>query len=57
MHQNALIAVAATLGVAAGAGGTYLVTSGPEIEAQSISKAELLAAIFRRSIPLPDPDR
>ncbi|MDW9670261.1 hypothetical protein GOB27_27305 [Sinorhizobium meliloti] len=46
MHQNAIIAtIAATLGLAAGAGGTYIATSEPEVEAQAISKAELVAAI------------
>ncbi|WDZ82096.1 hypothetical protein PWG15_36065 (plasmid) [Ensifer adhaerens] len=45
MHQNTLIAIAATLGIAAGAGGTYLATAEPNVEAQAISKAELAAAI------------
>lgn len=45
MHQNAIIAIAATLGIAAGAGGTYIATSEPKVEAQAISKAELVAAI------------
>ncbi|WEX79416.1 hypothetical protein PYH37_006323 (plasmid) [Sinorhizobium numidicum] len=43
MHQNAIIAIAATLGIAAGAGGTYIATSEPKVEAQAISKAELVA--------------
>ncbi|AJD43933.1 hypothetical protein RGR602_PB00402 (plasmid) [Rhizobium gallicum bv. gallicum R602sp] len=45
MHQNVIIAIAATLGIAAGAGGTYLATSEPKFEAQAISKAKLVAAI------------
>lgn len=45
MHQNAIIAIAATLGIMAGAGGTYIATSEPKVEAQAISKAELVAAI------------
>jgi len=45
MHQNAIIVIAATLGLAAGAGATYIATSDPKIEAQAISKAELVAAI------------
>jgi hypothetical protein len=44
MHQNAIIAIAATLGIAASAGGTYIATSEPKVEAQTISKAELVAA-------------
>jgi hypothetical protein len=42
MHQNAIIAIAATLGIAAGAGATYVATSQPKVEVQAISKAELL---------------
>lgn len=45
MHQNAIIAISATLGIAVGAGGTYIATSEPKVEAQAISKAELVAAI------------
>lgn len=45
MHQNAIVAIAATLGIAAGAGATYIATSEPKVEAQAISKAELVAAI------------
>ncbi|RVK16978.1 hypothetical protein [Sinorhizobium meliloti] len=45
MHQNAIIAIAATLGIAAGAGGTNIAISEPKVEAQAISKAELVAAI------------
>lgn len=45
MHQNAIIAIAANFGIAAGAGGTYIATSEPKVEAQAISKAELVAAI------------
>lgn len=45
MHQNAIIAIAATLGLAAGAGGTYIAASEPKVEAQAISKAEMVAAI------------
>ncbi len=36
---------AASLGIVAGAGGTYPATSGPKVGAQAISKAELVAAI------------
>ncbi|AUX78426.1 hypothetical protein [Sinorhizobium fredii] len=42
MHQNAIIAVAATPGLAAGAGGTYIANSDPKVEAPAISKAELV---------------
>ncbi|QQF06276.1 hypothetical protein [Sinorhizobium meliloti] len=45
MHQNAIIAIAATVGIAAGAGGTHIATSEPKVEAQAVSKAELVAAI------------
>ncbi|WP_037461906.1 hypothetical protein [Sinorhizobium fredii] len=57
MHQNALIAIAATLGIATGAGGTYLATSEPKVEAQAISKAELVAAISADPslCPVPEP--
>lgn len=45
MHQNAIMVIAATLGIMAGAGGTYIATPEPKVEAQAISKAELVAAI------------
>ncbi|MET4689550.1 hypothetical protein [Sinorhizobium fredii] len=45
MNQKILLAIAASVGLAAGAGGTYLATSGPDVDAQAISKAELVAAI------------
>jgi len=45
MNQNILLAISASVGLVAGAGGTYLVTTDPKVEAQAISKAELVAAI------------
>ncbi|MFA1626930.1 hypothetical protein ACDY96_30630 [Rhizobium mongolense] len=45
MNQNILLAVVASVGLVAGAGGTYLATSEPKVEAQAISKTELVAAI------------
>nr|WP_246802761.1 hypothetical protein [Ensifer sp. ENS02] len=45
MNQNILLAIAASVGLVAGAGGTYLATSEPRVVAQTISKAELVAAI------------
>ncbi|MBP2450081.1 hypothetical protein JOH51_007589 [Rhizobium leguminosarum] len=39
------MAIAASVGLVTGAGGTYLATSQPKVEAQAISKAELVAAI------------
>jgi len=45
MNQNILLAVAAPVGLVTGAGGTYPETSEPKMEAQAISKAELVAAI------------
>lgn len=45
MNQNALLAIAASASLLAGAGGTWLATSKPTIEIQAISKAELVAAI------------
>jgi hypothetical protein len=45
MNQNVLLLIAASVGLAAGTGGTYLATSGPDVEAQAVSKAELVAAI------------
>lgn len=45
MNQNTLLAVAVSVGLVAGSGGTYLLTSEPMVEAQPISKAELVAAI------------
>ncbi|WP_246811147.1 MULTISPECIES: hypothetical protein [unclassified Ensifer] len=45
MNQKILLAIAASVGLAAGAGGTYLATSGPDVDAQAISKAELVAAM------------
>lgn len=45
MNQNILLAIAASVGLVAGAGGTYFATPGPEVEVHAISKAELVAAI------------
>ncbi len=45
MNQNMLLVIAASVGLAAGAGGTYLATSGPDVDSQAIAKAELVAAI------------
>lgn len=45
MNQNILLAIVASVSLAAGAGGTYLAMSGPEAEAHAISQAELVAAI------------
>ncbi len=45
MNQNIVLAIAASVGLVAGAGGTYLGTSEPNVEARAISKAELVAAI------------
>ncbi|WP_104668211.1 hypothetical protein [Ensifer adhaerens] len=45
MNQNILVAIAATVGLVTGAGGTYLATLEPKVETQAISKAELVAAI------------
>ncbi|WP_291153755.1 hypothetical protein [Ensifer sp. SSB1] len=45
MNQNMLLVIAASVGLAAGAGGTYLATSGPDVYSQAIAKAELVAAI------------
>lgn len=45
MNRNIPLAIAASVGLVAGAGGTYLATSEPNVEAQAISKAELVAAI------------
>ncbi|NRQ18875.1 hypothetical protein [Ensifer sesbaniae] len=43
MNQNILLAITASVGLVAGAGGTYLATSEPKVEA--LSKVELVAAI------------
>ncbi|PAQ03802.1 hypothetical protein LRP31_34840 (plasmid) [Mesorhizobium mediterraneum] len=43
MNQNALLTIAATVGLLAGTGGTWLAM--PGVEAQALSKAELTAAI------------
>ncbi|WP_419697218.1 hypothetical protein ACN2CC_35620 (plasmid) [Mesorhizobium muleiense] len=43
MSQNALLAIAATVGLLAGAGGTWRAM--PGVEAQALSKVELTAAI------------
>ncbi|OAP35919.1 hypothetical protein ATC00_22345 [Sinorhizobium americanum] len=56
MHQNAIIAIAATLGIAAGAGGTYIATSEPKVEAQAISRPELVAAISADPSLCPAPE-
>lgn len=45
MNQGVLLAIAASLGIAAGAGGTYLATSEPKVEAQAMSRAEIVAEI------------
>ncbi|USJ28632.1 hypothetical protein [Ensifer adhaerens] len=45
MNQNMLLVIAASVGLAAGAGGTYLATSGPDVYSQAIAKAELVSAI------------
>ncbi|TIU67949.1 MAG: hypothetical protein E5W13_30870, partial [Mesorhizobium sp.] len=45
MNQNALLAIAASVGLVAGAGSTWLAMPSPAIEARALSKAELTAAI------------
>lgn len=45
MNQNALLAIAASIGLVAGAGGTWLATPTSSVEARAITKTELAAAI------------
>ncbi|MFK3968788.1 hypothetical protein ACI2KT_35125 [Ensifer adhaerens] len=45
MNQNMLLVIVAIVGLAAGAGGTYPATSGPDVYSQALTKAELIAAI------------
>lgn len=45
MNQNALLAIAASVGLVAGAGGTWLATPTSSVEARAITKSELTAAI------------
>ena len=45
MNQNVLLAIAASVGLAAGAGGTWLATPTSSVEARAITKSELTAAI------------
>jgi hypothetical protein len=45
MNQNALLAIAASVGLVAGAGSTWLATPKVSVEARAITKAELTAAI------------
>lgn len=42
MHQNAIIAIAATLGLAAGAGATYIATSDPKLKLRPFRKQNWL---------------
>lgn len=45
MNQNTLLALAATAGLVAGAGGTWFAVSSSSSETRAISKAEITAAI------------
>ncbi|MEX2745984.1 hypothetical protein AB3480_32975 [Rhizobium mongolense] len=45
MNQNALLAIAGSVGLVAGAGGTWLATPTSPVEARAITKTELTAAI------------
>ncbi|WP_292627563.1 hypothetical protein [Mesorhizobium sp.] len=45
MNQNILLALAATAGLVAGAGGTWFAVSSSSNETRAISKAEITAAI------------
>lgn len=45
MNQNVLLAIATSVGLVAGGGGTWLAIPTPTIDSHTTSKAELIAAI------------
>ncbi|MEY9323484.1 hypothetical protein [Sinorhizobium fredii] len=57
MNQNALLAIAASVGLVAGAGGTWLATPTSSVEARAITKTELTAAISADPSLCPAPEQ
>ncbi|NKX17405.1 hypothetical protein HGG75_27295 [Ochrobactrum pseudogrignonense] len=56
MNQNALLAMAASAGIAVGAGGTWFVVSNASSNATAIAKADIVAAINADPTLCPVPD-
>lgn len=56
MNQNALLAIAASVGLVAGAGGTWLATPTSSVEARAITRTELRAAISADPALCPVPE-
>lgn len=56
MNQNALLALAASAGIAVGAGGTWFVVSNASSNATAIAKADIVAAIKADPTLCPVPD-
>jgi hypothetical protein len=57
MNQNALLTIAASVGLVAGAGGTWLATPTSSVEARAITKTELTAAISADPSLCPVPEQ
>lgn len=56
MNQNALLALAASAGIAVGAGGTWFVVSNASSNSTAIAKADIVAAIKADPTLCPVPD-
>ena len=56
MNQNALLALAASAGIAVGAGGTWFAVSSSSSNAQAVAKADIVAAINADPTLCPVPD-
>lgn len=56
MNQNARLALAASAGIAVGAGGTWFVVSNASSNATAIAKADIVAAIKADPTLCPVPD-
>lgn len=56
MNQNALLALAASAGIAVGAGGTWFVVSNASSNAKAVAKSHIAAAINANLTRCPVPD-
>jgi hypothetical protein len=56
MNQNALLALAASAGIAVGAGGTWFAVSNSTSNAKALAKADIVAAINADPTLCPVPD-